>query len=112
MQKIIDYRTDAVTLATHEMRQAMADAEVGDDFAGEDPTVNRLEAMSAEMFGKEAAMFVISGTMANQIANNLESFGIKVKVIDTSSCRFVTNSGITTDDIYKTIEVVMSILRK
>jgi threonine aldolase len=68
MNSIIDYRTDAVTLATYEMRQAMANAEVGDDFEGEDPTVNRLEDMSAKMFGKEAGMFVISGTMANQIA--------------------------------------------
>jgi Threonine aldolase len=68
MNSIIDYRTDAVTLATYKMRQAMANAEVGDDFSGEDPTVNRLEAMSAKIFGKEAAMFVITGTMANQIA--------------------------------------------
>jgi threonine aldolase len=68
MNSIIDYRTDAVTLATYKMRQAMANAEVGDDFSGEDPTVNRLEAMSAKIFGKEAAMFLISGTMANQIA--------------------------------------------
>ncbi|WP_238900522.1 GntG family PLP-dependent aldolase [Clostridium sp. YIM B02500] len=68
MNSIIDYRSDAVTLATFEMRQAMANAEVGDDFAGEDPTVNRLEKMSASLFNKEAAMFVISGTMANQIA--------------------------------------------
>lgn len=64
----IDYRSDAETLATFEMRQAMADAEVGDDFNGEDPTVKRLEEMSAKIFGKEAGLFVISGTMANQIA--------------------------------------------
>lgn len=68
MNSIIDYRSDAVTLPTFEMRQAMANAEVGDDFSGEDPTVNRLEEMSARLFDKEAAMFVISGTMANQIA--------------------------------------------
>lgn len=68
MRSIIDYRSDAVTLATFEMRQAMANAEVGDDFAGEDPTVKQLEAMSAQMFGKEAGLFVISATMANQIA--------------------------------------------
>lgn len=68
MNSIIDYRTDAVTLATYKMRQAMANAEVGDDFSGEDPTVKQLEAMSAKIFRKEAAMFVITGTMANQIA--------------------------------------------
>lgn len=63
-----DYRSDAATLATFNMRQAMANAEVGDDFNGEDPTVNLLEKRSAELFGKEAALFVISCTMANQIA--------------------------------------------
>jgi len=68
MNLIRDYRSDAVTLATFEMRQAMANAEVGDDFAGEDPTVKYLEDMSAEIFGKEAGLFVISATMANQIA--------------------------------------------
>ncbi len=68
MKLIRDYRSDAATLATFNMRQAMANAEVGDDFNGEDPTVNRLEKRSAELFGKEAALFVISCTMANQIA--------------------------------------------
>lgn len=68
MNLIRDYRSDASTLATFEMRQAMANAEVGDDFCGEDPTVKRLEEMSAQMFGKEAGLFVISGTMSNQIA--------------------------------------------
>ncbi|WPC40529.1 GntG family PLP-dependent aldolase [Clostridium sp. JS66] len=68
MSLIKDYRSDAATLPTLEMRQAMANAEVGDDFNGEDPTVNRLEKMSAKIFGKEDGMFVISATMANQIA--------------------------------------------
>ncbi|HVJ47665.1 GntG family PLP-dependent aldolase [Desulfitobacterium sp.] len=68
MNQIRDYRSDAATLPTFEMRQAMANAEVGDDFSGEDPTVRYLENMSAHMFGKEASLFVISGTMANQIA--------------------------------------------
>ena len=68
MNLIRDYRSDEATSATFEMRQAMATAEVGDDFNGEDPTVKHLEEMSAEMFGKEAGLFVISGTMANQIA--------------------------------------------
>ncbi len=57
MQKI-DLRSDTVTKPTPAMREAMAQAEVGDDVYGEDPTVNRLEAMAAEMLGKEAAVFV------------------------------------------------------
>lgn len=64
----IDLRSDTVTHPTPAMRQAMANAEVGDDVYGEDPTVNRLEELSAEMLGKEAALFVSSGTMGNFIA--------------------------------------------
>lgn len=63
----IDLRSDTVTLPTPAMRQAMANAEVGDDVFGEDPTVRRLEAMAAERMGKEAALFVVSGTMANLV---------------------------------------------
>ncbi len=64
----IDLRSDTVTKPTETMRQAMATAEVGDDVYGEDPTVNRLEALCAEMLGKEAAVFVASGTMGNLIS--------------------------------------------
>ena len=64
----IDLRSDTVTRPTAAMRWAMLTAEVGDDMMGEDPTVNRLEAMVAEKSGKEAAVFVCSGTQANQIA--------------------------------------------
>lgn len=67
MQRI-DLRSDTVTLPTPEMRKAMAEAEVGDDVWGEDPTVNRLEAMAAERLGKEAALFTVSGTMSNLVA--------------------------------------------
>lgn len=63
----IDLRSDTVTLPTQEMRDAMYNAEVGDDVYGEDPTVNLLEEMAAKIFGKEAAMFVTSGTQGNQI---------------------------------------------
>lgn len=63
----IDLRSDTVTLPTQEMRDAMYNAEVGDDVYGEDPAVNHLEEMAAKMFGKEAAMFVTSGTQGNQI---------------------------------------------
>jgi threonine aldolase len=64
----IDLRSDTVTKPTPEMRKAMAEAEVGDDVYGEDPTVNRLEARAAELLGMEAALFVPSGTMGNAIA--------------------------------------------
>lgn len=64
----IDLRSDTVTKPSPAMRRAMADAEVGDDQYGEDPTVNRLQARIAAMLGKEEAVFVPSGTMANQIA--------------------------------------------
>lgn len=64
----IDLRSDTVTLPTPEMRRAMAEADVGDDVYGEDPTVNRLEATAARIFEREAALFVPTGTMGNQIA--------------------------------------------
>lgn len=66
MEKYLDLRSDTVTMPTPEMRRAMMEAEVGDDVYGDDPTVNRLEAMAAGLMGKEAAMFVVSGTMGNQ----------------------------------------------
>lgn len=66
--KVIDLRSDTVTHPTPEMRKAMFEAEVGDDVYGEDPTVNRLEAMAAKMMGKEAALFVTSGTQGNLVA--------------------------------------------
>ena len=66
--KAIDLRSDTVTLPTPKMRTAMAEAELGDDVYGEDPTVNRLQALVAETAGKEAALFVSSGTQSNLIA--------------------------------------------
>jgi len=66
--KRIDLRSDTVTWPTDEMRRAMADAEVGDDVFGDDPTANRLEQVAAERFGKEAGLFVSSGTMGNLVA--------------------------------------------
>jgi threonine aldolase len=66
--RAIDLRSDTVTVPTPEMRRAMADAEVGDDVYGEDPTVNRLQSLAASLLGKEAALYVPSGTMANQLA--------------------------------------------
>ena len=65
---IVDLRSDTVTRPSAAMRRAMAEAEVGDDVYGEDPTVNRLQERAAEMFGREAALFVPSGSMGNLIA--------------------------------------------
>src|SRR5262245_14354977 len=67
----VDLRSDTVTRPTPAMRRAMAEAEVGDDYYREDPTVNRLQAMAAELLGFEAALFVPSGTMGNEIAIRL-----------------------------------------
>ena len=68
MVHFIDLRSDTVTAPTPEMRRAMAEAAVGDDVYGEDPTVNDLERRTSEIFGKEAALFLPTGTMGNQIA--------------------------------------------
>ena len=70
---MIDLRSDTVTKPSSAMREAMAKAPVGDDVYGEDPTVSRLEAMAAEMLGKEAALFVPSGVMGNQLAIRLHT---------------------------------------
>ena len=66
--KVIDLRSDTVTQPTLEMRDAMAQAPVGDDVYGEDPTVNKLEELAAQIMGKEAAIFVASGSMGNLVA--------------------------------------------
>ncbi|HAV78848.1 MAG TPA: low-specificity L-threonine aldolase [Anaerolineae bacterium] len=66
--EFVDLRSDTVTKPTPEMREAMAEAEVGDDVFRDDPTVNKLEALAAEMLGKESAIFVPSGTMGNLLA--------------------------------------------
>lgn len=68
MTDAINMRSDTVTKPTLGMRQAIANADVGDDMSGEDPTVNRLEQMMADMFGKQAAVFACSGTQSNQMA--------------------------------------------
>src|SRR5687768_1605506 len=64
---LYDLRSDTVTKPTRGMREAIANAEVGDDMSGEDPTVNRLEKMVAGMLDKEAAVFACSGTQSNQM---------------------------------------------
>ena len=71
--RTIDLRSDTVTKPTEAMREAMARAEVGDDVYGEDPTVNRLQELVAGLLGKKAALFVPSGTMANQLAIRIQT---------------------------------------
>src|SRR5881275_892186 len=65
---VVDLRSDTVTKPTPAMRRAMAEAEVGDDVYGEDPTINKLEQRAAEIFAREAAIFVPTGSMGNTIA--------------------------------------------
>ena len=71
MKKLIDLRSDTVTKPSEAMRKAMYEAEVGDDVFKEDPTVNKLEEYTAELLGKEAALFVTSGVMGNQVCLNV-----------------------------------------
>jgi threonine aldolase len=89
----IDLRSDTVTKPTPAMRRAMAAAEVGDDWYGEDPTVNRLQDRCAEVTGKEAAVFVATGTMANQIA--LSAFARSGHVVACSAGAHVGTTELT-----------------
>jgi len=66
--RVSEFRSDTFTLPSEKMREAMRNAECGDDVVGEDPTMNRLQALAAELLGKEAALFVPSGTFGNQLA--------------------------------------------
>ncbi len=84
----IDLRSDTVTKPTDEMREEMARAEVGDDVYGEDPTALRLQERAAEMFGKDAALFVPSGTMGNQIAVRLHTQPGQEVIIEARSHMF------------------------
>ncbi|MDH5673336.1 MAG: low-specificity L-threonine aldolase [Myxococcales bacterium] len=89
MSRPIDLRSDTLTRPTAAMREAMAGAEVGDDVYGDDPSVNALEERSAELLGKKAALFVPSGTMANQIALLLHcGRGDEVLVGEGAHCMF------------------------
>ena len=89
----IDLRSDTVTKPTDEMREAMARAEVGDDVYGEDPTVRRLQERAAEMLGKEAALFVPSGTMGNLIAVRLHTQPGQEVIIEERSHMFNMEMG-------------------
>jgi len=71
----VDLRSDTVSTPSPAMRSAMAEAEVGDAWYGDDPTVNRLQERAAELTGMEAALYVATGTMANQIGVRLQADG-------------------------------------
>ncbi len=111
----VDLRSDTVTRPTPEMRRAMADAEVGDDGYGDDPTVNKLEETFAERVGKPAAMYVPSGTMANQAAlralcppGKLAIAGRRQHVVIYEAAAVAANAGIQihpVDDTDGTISV-------
>jgi len=89
---MIDLRSDTVTQPTDAMREAMASAEVGDDVYGDDPTVNRLEERTAELLGKEAAVFVPTGSMSNQIAIRTQTEPGDLVVVERSA-HIVLNEG-------------------
>ncbi|MBK9149939.1 MAG: aminotransferase class I/II-fold pyridoxal phosphate-dependent enzyme [Saprospiraceae bacterium] len=91
--QLIDLISDTVTKPTPEMLKAMMTAEVGDDVFGEDPTVNRLETMVAEMFGKEAAIFCPSGTMTNQIAIKVNTQPLDELICDVDSHVYQSETG-------------------
>lgn len=93
MEEMIDLRSDTVTKPTEEMRKAAYAAEVGDDIYGEDPTVNKLEETAAEILGKEAALFVTSGTQGNQIAILTHSRPGNEIILEAESHIFYYESG-------------------
>lgn len=90
---MIDLRSDTVTLPTPAMREAMAAAPVGDDVYGDDPTVNALEARTAELLGKEAAVFVPTGTMSNQVGVRAHTEPGDLVLIDGSAHIVRSESG-------------------
>lgn len=91
--KSIDLRSDTVTLPTSEMREAIYGAEVGDDVFGEDPTINRFEQMAAERVGKEAALFVASGTMGNLVCTLTHCARGEEVILGDKSHMFLNEAG-------------------
>lgn len=91
--KIIDLRSDTVTLPTPKMREAMSNAKLGDDVFGEDPTINRLEEISAEKTGKQAAMLVPSGTMGNLICSLTHCARAEEVILGNQSHMFYYEAG-------------------
>jgi threonine aldolase len=93
MSEIVDLRSDTVTKPSPGMRKAMAEAEVGDDVFHEDPSVNRLEEMVAALYGKEAALYVASGTMANQLAIRAQTHHGDEIIMERTSHPFNSEAG-------------------
>src|SRR5438034_838339 len=89
----VDLRSDTLTMPTAEMRRAMADAELGDDVFGEDPTVGRLEERAAARLGKEAAVFVTSGTMGNLLAVLALARSGQEVIVDADAHVFMSEGG-------------------
>src|SRR5205823_8111079 len=89
----IDLRSDTLTMPSPEMREAMTEAELGDDVWGEDPTVNRLQEVAAERLGKEAALFVASGTMGNLIGVLVSARKGEEIIADADSHVFLSEAG-------------------
>jgi len=90
---MIDLRSDTVTKPTDAMRSAMAEADVGDDVYGEDPSINQLEARTAEVLGKEAAVFMPTGTMSNQVALRVHAEGGDGVLLDATAHIIRSESG-------------------
>jgi threonine aldolase len=93
MPDLVDLRSDTVTRPSPDMRRAMAEAEVGDDVFHEDPSINRLEAMVADLYGKDAALYVASGTMANQIAIRAQTHHGDEIIMERTSHPFNSEAG-------------------
>ena len=93
MPELVDLRSDTVTKPSLGMRKAMAEAEVGDDVYHEDPSVNRLEEMVAALYGKEAALYVASGTMANQLAIRAQTHHGDEVIMERTSHPFNSEAG-------------------
>src|SRR5438552_13842708 len=91
--RTVDMRTDTLTMPSPDMRRAMVNAELGDDVFGEDPTVNRLQDVAAERFGKESALFVSSGTMGNLLGVLVNARSGQEIIADTDSHVFVNEGG-------------------
>ena len=104
--RVIDLRSDTVTKPTPAMREAMARAEVGDDVFGDDPTVRQLESRTAEVLGKEAALFVPSGTRAHQFVERLRDQGVLVLAAGPETIRGVTSLMVTSEDIRAAVTIV------
>jgi threonine aldolase len=93
VSELVDLRSDTVTRPSPAMRRAMAEAEVGDDVFHEDPSINRLEAMVAALYGKDAALYVASGTMANQLAIRAQTHHGDEIIMERTSHPFNSEAG-------------------